>query len=64
MSVTDDIVSIMRDKAADRKNSIGDRWGNYWCDNAADEIEQLRAKVNELNNQIDDMYYEQAGEDQ
>ena len=63
MSVTDNIVDIMRDKAADRRNSIGDHWGDCWCDNAADEIERLRAEVKDLENQIDDIYLDLAGED-
>jgi len=63
MSNTNNITEIMRDIAAERKNSVGDYWGRYWCDIAADEIDQLRAEVKKLNNQIDDIYRDQAGED-
>ena len=41
----DDIVSIMRDIAAGRKNGLGDYWHNSFCDKAADMIETLEAEV-------------------
>jgi len=60
---TNNITGIMRDIAAERKNSIGDHWGRHWCDEAADEIDRLRAEVKDLNNQIDDIYRNLAGAD-
>jgi len=58
-----DITEIMRDIAAERKNVIGDYWSRNWCENAADEIDRLRQEVKDLNNQIDDIYLDQAGAD-
>lgn len=58
-----DITEIMRDMAAERKNSIGDHWSRNWCENAANEIDRLRAEVQELNNQIDNLYEQAAGAD-
>lgn len=63
MSVTIDITEIMRDMAAERKNQIGDYWSRSWCNNAADDIDRLRQEVKDLENQIDDIYMDQAGAD-
>jgi len=58
-----DITEIMRDKSRGRKNVLNDEWCDSWCSEAADEIDRLRAEVKELNNQIDDIYIDQAGAD-
>lgn len=61
--ITTDITQILREIASGTKTSLRDPWSKNWCNDAADEIERLRAKVKDLENQIDDMYFEQAGED-
>jgi len=58
-----DITEIMRDKAAGRKNVLNDRWSDDWCNDAADEIDRLRKEVAKLEEDIDDIYLEQAGAD-
>lgn len=40
-----DITEIMRDIAAERKNSVGDYWSPDYCNEAADEIERLREEI-------------------
>lgn len=44
------IEEIMRDKAAGRRNELGDYWSDYWCGLAADKI----AKLEEALRTIDD----------
>ena len=46
MSETEtDIVEIMEDMASDQPNSVGDKWGIFWCGDAAREIRALRAAL-------------------
>jgi hypothetical protein len=40
-----DIVQIMRSMAKGERTTLGDCWSPTWCDNAADEIERLRAAL-------------------
>ena len=37
-----DLVKILRDIAAGRKNTAGDHWSKSWVDDAADYIEDVR----------------------
>jgi len=58
-----DITEVLRDIAAGKTNICGDHWSPSFCDEAADEIEQLRADKLKLENEIQCMYEAAAGED-
>jgi len=51
-----DITEILRDIARGKTNRVGDHWSPSYCNEAADEIERLRAE-------IEGMYEDAAGED-
>lgn len=58
-----DLVEILRDYASEKKNCVGDYWSRNYVNDAADEIERLRAEVAELKSEIEDIYLDMAGED-
>ena len=57
----DDITVILRDIAANRVNILGDHWSSCWCNDAATEIDELRAKFKELDEEIQGMHEGAAG---
>ena len=42
--MSDDLVKRLREKAKNKTNSVGDKWGDWVCDEAADRIEALEAE--------------------
>lgn len=58
-----DITEILRQIAAEEKNCLGDHWSTCYCADAALIIEKLREEVTALNEEIDDLYRDLAGED-
>ena len=40
-----DIVEILRDMEAGRRNLLGDHWHSSYCGNAANEIKRLREEL-------------------
>ena len=48
MHVDIELLEILRDMAAERRNSVGDYWSRDYCDKAAAEIEALLAEVQRL----------------
>lgn len=42
---TSELVHVMREKARHKQNLAGDQWGDGWCDDAADRLEALQARV-------------------
>jgi hypothetical protein len=45
---TSELVHVMREKARHKQNLAGDQWGDGWCDDAADRLEALQARVDAL----------------
>lgn len=43
-----DIVERLREKAVGKRNNVGDLWGDWICNDAADTIESLRDEVKRL----------------
>lgn len=43
--MTSDIVGMLRIKAKGESNEVGDKWGDWICDEAADIIESLRSRL-------------------
>ena len=43
--MADDLVKRLREKAKNKTNSVGDKWGDWVCDEAADRIESLEAAL-------------------
>ena len=40
-----ELVGIMRDMAAGKRNGVGDYWDRTWCNDAADAIVSLSAEL-------------------
>lgn len=57
-----DITEILRDIARGKINCVGDHWSPSFCNEAADEIEQLREDKLKLENEIQSMHEDAAGE--
>ncbi len=47
-----DIVQMLNEKALDIPNSLGDRWGDWICKDAAKEIVRLRAERDRLRAEV------------
>jgi len=58
-----DITEILRDIARGKINRVGDHWSPSYCNEAADVIEQLRADNLKLEEEIQCMCDDAAGED-
>lgn len=52
--MSDDLVKRLREKAKNKRNSVGDKWGDWVCDEAADRIEVLEAERDVLRKGIFD----------
>ena len=52
--MADDLVKRLREKAKNKTNSVGDKWGDWVCDESADRIESLEAALSEMTRRRDE----------
>lgn len=62
--MSDNIIDIMRDIAAGRKNSLGDYWSISYCNEAAERIAELEKQVEGLNRAVEHAGYMAADAEQ
>ena len=55
--MADDLVKRLREKAKNKTNSVGDKWGDWVCDESADRIESLEAALQAADEAISAMNF-------